>query len=931
MSLALIAALPFLGALVPGLFGGADRRVIAAACAAFSLMALGLVLADAPRLLAGEVLLETHRWIPQLQLTVGLRLDGLGLLFAGLILGMGLLIQLFACFYLDKAEPVARFFAFLMLFQGAMLGIVLSDNILLLLLFWELTSLTSFLLIGFRQTRPEARQGARLALAVTGAGGLVLMAGLLILGHVAGSYALSDILQAGPAIKASPLYRPALILILIGCFAKSAQVPFHFWLPQAMAAPTPVSAYLHSATMVKAGIFLMARLSPVLAGTPDWFAIVTTVGLVTLLLGAWVALFQTDLKAILAWSTVSQLGLITLLLGIATPLASMAAVFHILNHAVFKAALFMNVGCIEHGTQARDLRNLGGLAGLMPVTASVATLSGLSLAGVPPLNGFLSKEMLLQAASGTVWAGMPFVLPVLVTLAAMLSVAYALRYLWCLFYRPAPRFTTPPHEPAFGLWLAPAVLVLPVIALGLAPGLAEPLLSTAAANVMGAPVAVDLKLWHGLTPALILSMVALAGGAALIWRPATLTAIWQAVPLPEATKMFDRCMAALIRLSDAIAERVHDARLSRTLSIFLLATLVAGTGAFLTGTILPGLRIPTPLALVPVIGCGLLITATAALLLLHRNRLLSLLLVAVVGLIISLGFFYFSAPDLAMTQIGIEVVTVLVMLLALNLLPDRTPRESSRPRRWRDAGIAVAVGGGVAALTQAILTRDPRFDSISDYHLANSHDLGGGNNVVNVILVDFRGYDTFGEIVVLAIAALILVAICQTLVAGQRLLTAARPVRAGDPYPLLLRVAAGIILPFALIVAAFIFLRGHQLPGGGFVAALVVACAVLLHRMATGQVSAGSSARWGAQSLMAAGLMLAGATGIGAWLFARPFLTSSFGAVRLPPFREFELATAMAFDAGVFLTVLGASLLAIGSLSQLGGHSDAYRDEPGAM
>lgn len=374
MSLALIAALPFLGALLPGLIARAGRDAATLVAALFTGLALLGIALHAPAVLAGGVVETRIDWMPALGLNANFRLDGLGLLFAILILGIGLLIQLYARFYLSKSDPFGLFLTYLMLFQGAMLGIVLSDNILLMLVFWELTSLSSFLLIGYWRHLPAGRQGARMALAVTGGGGLALIGGMLMLGHIAGSYDLGVILTKGEAIRAHALYVPALLLILLGAFTKSAQFPFHFWLPHAMAAPTPVSAYLHSATMVKAGIFLLARLSPVLSGTPEWFWLVTGAGLVTMLLGAKIALFKDDLKALLAYSTVSHLGLVTMLLGFGTKAAAIAAVFHILNHASFKAALFMSAGIVDHEAHTRDLSRLGGLRRLMPVTFAIATL-----------------------------------------------------------------------------------------------------------------------------------------------------------------------------------------------------------------------------------------------------------------------------------------------------------------------------------------------------------------------------------------------------------------------------------------------------------------------------------------------------------------------------------------------------------------------------
>lgn len=925
MTLALIAALPFIGALVPVLFIRAGRTACASTTGAFTLLALVLLALQAPAVLGGEVVATRIDWLPQIGLNANFRLDGLGLLFAGLILGIGLLIILYARFYLSPRDDMGQFYTYLMLFQGAMVGIVLSDNILLLLVFWELTSLSSFLLIGYWKHLPEGRQGARMALAVTGGGGLAMIAGMLILGNIAGSYDLSVILTQKEAIQSSDWYLPALVLILLGCFTKSAQFPFHFWLPHAMAAPTPVSAYLHSATMVKAGIFLMARMWPVLAGTPEWFWIVTTAGLVTMLLGAKIALFKHDLKAILAFSTVSHLGLITMLLGFGTTKAAVIAVFHIINHATFKAALFMAAGIVDHETHTRDIRRLGGLRHLMPVTFAITAIAALSMAGIPPLNGFLSKEMMLEetvhAGFGPVW-----LLPLLATSGALLSVAYSFRLVAHGFLGPVrDDYPHHPHDPPFGMWAAPALLAALVIVIGVIPMTSAAWLVQAAANaVTGTTPEVYIKHWHGLaSPALWMSVVAIAAGAAVLALHPRFQPMWDRFPRPEAKAIFDAIIEPLAAASRRATDRSHAGSLTGMVAIGTLAIVAAGLWAFAGGGHVSGTRDLTPVGVVPVAAFAAVVVACLATLALHRNRLMALVLVGIVGLFVSLGFAWLSAPDLALTQITVEVVTIMLMLLALNYLPKETPRESAPARRWRDAVIAGVAGLGMAGLAYAILTRDFAFTSISEFHLAQSKPGAGGTNAVNTIIVDFRGFDTFGEITVLGIAALVIYALVETILKGgtanDRLLAwTPDTARAADRHPMMLVVATRILLPIALMVGVYIFLRGHNLPGGGFIAGLVVAIALLMQYMASGFAWAAVRQRFDHHALIAWGVLIAAATGIGAWLGGLPFLTSGYDYVHLWPLEEFELATAALFDLGVFLTVVGAVMLALASLTRIG-------------
>ncbi|MEM6668520.1 MAG: monovalent cation/H+ antiporter subunit A [Pseudomonadota bacterium] len=929
MTLFLIVLLPFVGALVPALTIRAGRDVCAAATGLISVTALGLLLAQAPAVMQGEVVHARLDWLPWLGLNANFFLDGLGLLFAGLILGIGVLIILYARFYLSKTDSMAHFYTYLLLFQGAMVGIVLSDNILMLLIFWELTSLSSFLLIGYWRHLPEGRQGARMALAVTGMGGLAMIGGMLILGDIAGSYDISVILENRDAIQASPLYVPALLLILLGCFTKSAQFPFHFWLPHAMAAPTPVSAYLHSATMVKAGLFLMARLWPVLSGTEIWFYLVATTGLVTMVVAALIALFKDDLKGLLAFSTVSHLGFITMLLGFGTPIAAVVAVFHIINHATFKCALFMTAGIIDHEAHTRDIKRLGGLRRLMPVTFVIAAIASLSMAGVPLLNGFISKEMMLEEASHTVWLGSDLFVPVLATVGALFSVAYSFRYIGHVFFGPVRTdYPAKPHDPGFGMWIAPAFLVTLVVLIGVASdAMVGDLVATTSRAVIGSSELpyYSLKIWHGVTPALFMSIIAIVGGLVLLSAHRPLERLWRAISVFEAKAVFDAVVESIAAVGRRLTDGLHDGSMSRYAGVFFVTVLAAGGLAYFGGAVGAPTRDPLPIAVVPAIGWLLLVICTGCMIAYHRNRFLALVLMGVIGVIVSIGFAYLSAPDLALTQLSVEVVTIILLLLALNFLPRETPRESSQGKRLRDAAIGVVGGLGVGGLVYLMLMSDFAQPTISAFHLENSKTGGGGTNVVNVILVDFRSFDTFGEIIVLGIAALVIYAVTETVLRGEtgRRLARWMPPEpgAGDRHPLMMVVATRVMMPIAIMVGVFIFLRGHNEPGGGFIAGLIVAIALVMQYMASGFAWAEARQRFPYHRMIAAGVLIAALTGIGAMIAGRPFLTSAFGYFQIPPMEEFELATAMAFDVGVFLTVVGAVMLSLESLSRIARHA----------
>jgi multicomponent K+:H+ antiporter subunit A len=919
MILPLVILIPLALAWLPA---AASRRLgwdPARTTAAMVAVSLALVLSQAGAVLDGATFVERWPWMPALGLAASFRLDGFGLLFALLILVIGLLVVLYARYYLAPEDSKERFYGLLLLFMGAMLGVVLSENLLLLVTFWELTSLSSFLLIGFWRRQPDARRGARLALMITGAGGLALLAGVLLIGQVVGSYELTDVLAAGDLIKAHPLYETILVLVLLGAFTKSAQFPFHFWLPHAMAAPTPVSAYLHSATMVKAGVFLLGRLFPVLAGTEIWFFVVTGVGLATQLFASYVALFRHDLKGLLAYSTVSHLGLITLLFGMGTPLGEIAAVFHIINHAVFKASLFMAAGIIDHETGTRDMRRLSGLARYMPWTAALATIAAGAMAGVPLLNGFLSKEMYFAETFHVQWlGGWYWVLPLFATLAGVFTVAYSTRFVHDVFFGAPPRdLPKTPHEPPRWMKVPVEVLVGVCLLVGLVPAFTiDPLLRAAAAAVLQAPLPeFSLRLWHGFNLPLLMSVLALSGGAALYFARRYHFDLhgYQQRPL-DGRAISERAVGAAVHGARRLVESVANDSLQRYVLLTVLAALALGfAGA--RGLEPTGGGATTPADPLAILMAAALVVTALAVCALHARRLLAVVLIGLVGLVVSLAFVRLSAPDLALTQLLVEIVTVLLLLLAMFFLPAESPAESSRRRRLRDAAVATAAGGAAGTLAWALMTRP--LETISWYYLENSKPEGGGHNVVNVILVDFRGFDTLGEITVLGIAAVGIVALLNALRLDAPALDWEGRPWAPERYPLMLRVLSRPLLPLALLVSVYLFLRGHNAPGGGFIAGLVTGTAILLQYVAYGGDWARERLPWSYTQVIAAGLLVATATGLASWAFGVPFLTSTFGYVTWPVVGKFELASAMAFDLGIYLAVVGVVMVIIARLGGL--------------
>ncbi|HZV56726.1 MAG TPA: monovalent cation/H+ antiporter subunit A [Sphingobium sp.] len=931
-------SLPFLGSLLAALLPSRARDAAGLVAGGVALVGTILLISLYPSVANGLVLRGEIQWLPSLGLNLIVRLDGLSWIFAFLVLAIGFLVVVYARYYMATEDPVPRFFSFLLAFMGAMLGLVLSGNIVQIAFFWELTSLFSFLLIGYWHHNETARSAARMALIVTAAGGLCLLIGLLLLGKMAGSYDLDAVLAATDRIHASPLYAPALFLILIGACTKSAQFPFHFWLPHAMAAPTPVSAYLHSATMVKAGIFVLIRLSPAIAGTDLWHFSVTSVGLVTLIAGAWAAIFQQDLKGMLAYSTISHLGLIVLLLGLGSPLATVAAIFHTVNHATFKASLFMAVGIIDHETGTRDLRRLSGLYRFMPITATLAMVAAAAMAGVPLLNGFLSKEMFLAEALGDYSdTALDQAMPYLATLGLAFSVLYSVRFIHQSFFGPPP--TDLPHQPKEAppwMRLPIEVLVLACLLVGIFPAATiGPFLASAVRSVLGdATPAYSLAIWHGFTTPLLLSFAAFFLGAAgymLLRDRLNAVPVTPVIGRLKGRRMFETVLSIVITGARRLEGVLGTQRLQPQLRVMVVIVCLAGLLPFLRYGYMPGKEIGTVLD--PGFGVIWIVAGACALGAAWQakyHRLAALILMAGAGLVSCISFVWLSAPDLALTQLLVESVTTVLLLLGLRWLPKRIeeiwPEERTpwkvRLRRATDLSIALAAGLGMTLLAYAVMTR-PLPETISRFFVEHAYPDAGGRNVVNVILVDFRAFDTLGEITVLAIVALTVFSLLRRFRPAQESVLSPEQQRFQDAfdearedrkvgdtladYLFVPRVIMEWVFPVIIVLALYLLIRGHDLPGGGFAAGVTMSIALTLQYMASGTRSVEARLRVQPVHWMGLGLVIAIATGLGALLFGYPFLSSWFRYLDLPVFGKVPLATALLFDLGVFLLVVGAT------------------------
>ena len=878
----------------------------------------------------GGAVVETYPWISQLRFDLALRVTTLSWLMLLLVGGVGALVLVYSARYFPPGSVgLARFAAVLVAFAGAMLGLVVADDLLLLYVFWELTTVFSYLLIGHSTERRASRWAAAQALTVTTLGGLAMLVGFLLLGHHAGSYRWS-VVAAAP-LPGGGYLATAVLLVLAGALAKSAVFPFNAWLPVAMAAPTPVSAYLHAAAMVKAGIFLIGLLGPTLAPAGPWRPVTVVAGLVTLVGGGWAALRQSDLKLLLAYGTVSQLGLLAVAFGAGTPAAALAGVALLTAHALFKAALFLVVGILDHATGSRDLRDLSGVGRAAPLLATVAALAAASMAGVPPLLGFVAKEGVLAAFTDRPW--------VLVALVAgsALTAGYSIRFLWGAFgTRPGVRDTVLDRPPV-AMLVPPALLAVAGLAAGLAAGWLGGLLQPYA-ELFG-PVEEHLALWHGPTVALGLSVLVLAGGVLLhLLRGPLAPALARLRSPVSGSQGYEWVIHRFDRLAIEVTGATQRGSLPQYLGTVLLVLVVVPGGAMVATAPwrveLAPWDTPTQLVVCVVIAVAAVLAVGA------RRRLTAMLLVGVTGYGTAMMFVLYGAPDLALTQFLVETATIAVFVLVLRRLPERFSARPLRRSRWLRRGIGVAAGLVMAglALTAAGARRAPSISAaFPDLAVAQ----GYGRNVVNVTLVDIRAWDTMGEISVLVVTA--------TGVASlifERSRTGPRPRRPRPAVPrpgravwlrggqtlherrrsIVFEVVTRLIFHTVLLFSLFLVFSGHNAPGGGFSGGLVAGLALTLRYLAGGRYELAEAAPVGAGTVLGAGLAVSVGSGVLGLLLGGEVLQSVKVDLWLPLIGHFYLVTSIFFDIGVYLVVVG---LVLDILRSLGAEVDRHVEAAG--
>jgi multicomponent Na+:H+ antiporter subunit A len=910
LALALIG-LGLLAALTPALTSRLQRNAGYPLAAAFLLIAALLGTEVGPAL-RGEAETVQWEWLPALGVSFALRLDALALVFCMLILGVGALIMAYCASYLPSGQRHDRWYVLLTLFAFTMLGLVLSADIVLLFVFWELTSISSFFLIG--ATGPASSKPAQRALITTGAGGLALLIAVVLIAVEAGTTYLPDILANPDQILQSPIAWPAGALIIFAAMTKSAQLPFHSWLPGAMVAITPVSAYLHAATMVKAGIYLLMRFSPIYAGETAWQATLITVGLITAVVGAGLALRQHDLKGLLAYSTVSQLGLLVAVTGVGTTVGLAAVVVHTVAHALFKATLFMLVGIIDREAGSRDIRELGGLRRVMPVTATLTGLAGLSMAGVLPMLGFVSKENIFSAlASVDIAPGAGAVAAGLGVAASALTFAYGIRIFYGAFagpttqrqlYEPSWRFLAPAAIPALlGLVLGPGVTVLNK-------------LTQSAVEVMAPGAdAPYLEFWHGFTIELLLTGVTISIGLTLFLARQPVDRFLNSIPLPPPGLIFDRGYDRLLDVGWVLGRTTRSSSPAAFLAWPLLVLVAVGGYALVTfgqwPAAAPGAVGPFDW---PVLGLLLVAAVGVAIV---RSGLVAVALLGVIGFVVSVWFMLAGAPDVALTLLLVEVLTAVVIVLVLRSRPKQFGKEPTR-RKLPAAAIAVATGVLAMAGTLAFTGHRSR-SPLADYFIANVGADTGGRNVVNTILVDYRALDTLGEAVVLGVAALGAIMLLGNF-------RSSGPPTDASPYQsaaqsgvrqpsinnsMIFQVTMWVLAPGMLLLSAYLFFRGHYEPGGGFIAGLVAGVAVTFGYIAQGRTGGTVPLLrlLKPEPLVGIGLLVSAVVGLAPVFGGEPFLTPlhlDLGFIKL--------SSSLGFDVGIYLFVLGTVVAAVDRL-----------------
>lgn len=889
-------------------------------------------------------------WVPELSMNITLRFDTLSAVMSVLVLAIGALVLFYCAEYFHHRDGhtenrLPSFAAELVGFSGAMFGLVVADNMLLLYTFWELTTVLSFLLVGHYAERATSRRAAMQALLVTTAGGLAMLAGIVILGHYSGTYLLSELVAAPPHGAAVAV---GIVLVLVGAVSKSALVPFHFWLPGAMAAPTPVSAYLHAAAMVKAGVYLIARLTPGFADSPGWRPTVVTLGVLTMLLAGWRAVREYDLKLILAFGTVSQLGFISVMVGTGGQDMMLAGLAMLCAHALFKATLFMVVGIIDHSTGTRDIRRLAWLGHRMPVLFVIAAGATASMAALPPFLGFVAKEAdfetLAHSESLGPWA--PVVLAGVVA-GSVFTTIYSLRFLWGAFARKRSHGPTVLvanlHRPAPAFLVSPAILAAAGLVFGLVPSPLDHTLDDYADTLPAAGAAdggYTLELWHGFGLPVLLSALVLGVGTVAFFGRARLrqARIGRYRPLGNADRVYD----AVIRGADVVSVRLtavtQRGSIPVTQSVILSTLVVLPIAVLIFGARdRPDFRLWDSLVQ-PVVGLLILAAAVAATVM--RNRLAAVLLVGITGYGCGVIFALHGAPDLALTQFLVETLTLVIFVLVLRTLPAEA--EESGFRRHRLPKILLSLAVGATVTTLAVFAKAARSTTpIADLLPDAAYFRGHGANTVNVLLVDIRAWDTLGEISVLVVAA---TGVASLVFRNRRFGSAPRVSDAGQPdigalpsvpyspavsdttwlrgselrdpryRSLVLEVATRLIFPLIMVLSVYFFFTGHNTPGGGFAGGLTAGLALVLRYLAGGRYELGETLPLDAGKILGAGLVLSGGTAVASMLLGAPALSSAVITLDVPLLGTVKFVTALIFDLGVYLIVVGLVLDVLRSL-----------------